>query len=252
MTRPWWQYPSDSAGDYPEMPDPIQLDAIRYKLSEALPGEYARHFADVQVRHDPMADRVIYEFRTQLLGQRMPDTHVTRQATVEVEFPVTWVDHWKMQHEAKRGCLTWWIRKHPPKMTTVRRASQMHADMSAILVYPRANIIPDNPHLGRPVMVADMPRAVVMPGFPSVGADRRDGFPCEIRGCPVRTARNLVFWFGEGRLFGQSVGGDEGARMYLCTPHLRILESVDPSLSYPDRDVDRMPPFEVVAREGDR
>lgn len=232
------------------MPSEIVLDRLQYALQSAMPGEFARRMAQAALDNYVTVNgrQMITRLRTDLLGQRLPDTHVTRQATVEVEFPVTWVDHWKMQHQAKRGWLTWWIREHPPKMTTVRRSSEMAADLSAVLVYPRANIIPDNPQLGRPVIVAEVPRAVVMPGFPSVGSARRDGFPCEIRGCPVRMARNLVFWFGEGRVMGQSVGGEESARMYLCSPHLRVLESHDPALSYPEPG-QPVPPFQVVHRE---
>lgn len=139
-------YPNDFI---PPPSESVVLSALKFKLRQDLGDlEFVASSVGVEMVRG-VFDRMTAEIRTEVLAEKLPPHKIERDVPVYFKQPVSWWDHFKLDHERSRW-IGWLIRRlNPPRIHRETKLVSMVVWLDRFWAYPEAKV-PASDLLGRP------------------------------------------------------------------------------------------------------
>lgn len=125
-------------------------------------GAYVEHSLEfrLSVGEDTFNDMIRRRLRSEVtafaLGQKLPPLTTTTRHTVTIEIPDGWRQAWKADHAATRWA-GWVARRWPVRTRPTTRAVTLSGSVERAAAFPECNLVPQDPRLGRPVLLLQQP-----------------------------------------------------------------------------------------------
>lgn len=129
--------------------DTLILDKLRVAATMAITHEVSASVASsLEVVIDHQIDRTVYALTAQVLGQRVDRQTANGTATAYFEYPATWWQHWKRDHQ-RAWYARWLVRRWPVRFAQTQRLATVSVDIERYRTFPDIEV----PTAGRQVKV---------------------------------------------------------------------------------------------------
>lgn len=115
------------------------FERLKFNFRQPLSAEVAEQLVVKVGELNYFADRLSVDVVASVLGQRVDHQMVTGSRTVSIEVPVSWWDHWKLDHAESRW-FGWIARRYQPALRSEIRVMRYEVDIERLRTFPQATV----------------------------------------------------------------------------------------------------------------
>lgn len=135
----------------------VVLERLKLQVRKHLPREVAARITLTTVEgrtfSDYLADTLLVELASEVLGERVDEQTVVSSAAVEFASPSSWWQHWKADH-AGAWYARWLVRRWPVRNRAAVRTARVSVNVERLRTYPNITFnYRSDDVLGKPVVV---------------------------------------------------------------------------------------------------